>query len=117
MAHPLGAGRRWSFFSNYDVTLSFDGTKLHAQSRAKLQNRHAIRIDMQHQRVDITLSEVEAESYEASVRILRNSGGNWHQVNPAPLTFDGIFGMPVEFAWQPESTTRLDIRIVVSRVE
>ena len=101
------------FRSNYDVVLTVEGNRYHAQSRAQVRDGHAIPVQFHDYRIEIAISSVSAEEYSVAVNVFENLRGSWYQVNDDGLSFGGGFGIPVEYRWSIAGV-ELDIAIVVS---
>jgi transcriptional regulator of NAD metabolism len=101
------------FRSNYDVVLTVEGNRYHAQSRAQVRDGHAIPVQFHDYRIEIAISSVSDEEYSVVVNILENSRGSWYQLNDSSLSFEGGFGIPVEYRWS-SAGVELDIAIIVS---
>lgn len=101
------------FRSNYDVVLTVEGNRYHAQSRAQVRDGHAIPVQFHDYRIEIAISSVSDEKYSVAVNVFENLRGSWYQVNDDGLSFGGGFGIPVEYRWS-NAGVELDIAIVVS---
>lgn len=101
------------FRSNYDVVLTVEGNRYHAQSRAQVRDGHAIPVQFHDYRIEIAISSVSDEKYSVAVNVFENLRGSWYQVNDDGLSFGGGFGIPVEYRWSIAGV-ELDIAIVVS---
>ncbi len=101
------------FRSNYDVVLTVEGNRYHAQSRAQVRDGHAIPVQFHDYRIEMAISSVSDEEYSVVVNILENLRGSWYQLNDSSLSFEGGFGIPVEYRWC-SAGVELDIAIIVS---
>ena len=101
------------FRSNYDVVLTVEGNRYHAQSRAQVRDGHAIPVQFHDYRIEMAISSVSDEKYSVAVNVFENLRGSWYQVNDDSLSFGGGFGIPVEYRWS-SAGVELDIAIVVS---
>lgn len=101
------------FFCNYDVLLTVNDSVGQINSRARVRNGHTIPIDFQDHKIDIAVANAGDGHVELGVTLFERSGEYWYQINPEPLTFGGVLGIPVQYQWS-DGDMSLDIAISVS---
>lgn len=101
------------FFCNYDVLLTVDDSVGQINSRARVRDGHAIPIDFQDHRIDILIADAGEGRVELGITLFERSGDNWYQINPEPLKFSGVLGIPVQYQWS-DGSMALDVAISVS---
>ncbi len=101
------------FFCNYDVLLTVDDSVGQINSRARVRDGHAIPIDFQDHKIDILIADAGEGRVELGITLFERSGEYWYQINPEPLNFGGMLGIPVQYQWSDGSLS-LDIAISVS---
>lgn len=101
------------FFCNYDVLLTVDDSVGQINSRARVRDGHAIPIDFQNHKIDILIANAGEGRVELGITLFERSGKQWYQINPEPLKFGGVLGIPVQYQWS-DGSLALDVAISVS---
>ena len=110
---PIYVGAEVVFRSNYDVILTVEGNRYHSQSRSQVRDGHAIPIVFHDYRIELAVSSATDEKFSVVVTIFEYLRGSWYQMDIDSLSFEGGFGIPVEYRWN-SARIELDIAIVVS---
>ena len=116
MASTPGIGRADSeliFFCNYDVLLSIDDTVGQINSRARVRDGHTVPINFHDHKIEIAVADGGEGRVEFAITLFERSGEHWYQINPEPLTFGGMLGVPVQYQWSDAGIV-LDVAISVS---
>jgi hypothetical protein len=101
------------FFCNYDVLLTVDDSVGQINSRARVRAGHVIPIEFQHHKIDIAVADAGEGRVELGITLFERSGEYWYQINPEPLKFSGVLGIPVQYQWS-DGSLALDVAISVS---
>ena len=101
------------FFCNYDVLFTADDSIGQINSRARVRNGHALPIEFQDHKIDIVVAEAGEGRVELGITLFERSDEYWYQINPEPLKFGGVLGIPMQYQWSDEGLS-LDIAISVS---
>lgn len=101
------------FFCNYDVLLTVDDSVGQINSRARVHAGHAIPIEFQHHKIDIVVADAGEGHVELGITLFERSDEYWYQINPEPLKFGGVLGIPMQYQWS-DGILSLDIAISVS---
>lgn len=112
---PSYVGAEVVFRSNYDVILTVEGNRYHSQSRAQVRDGHTIPIVFHDYRIELAIFLASDEKFSVVVTVFENLRGSWYQMDIDSLSFEGGFGIPVEYRWN-RARIELDIAIVVSVV-
>lgn len=110
---PNYVGAEVVFRSNYDVILTVEGNRYQSQSRAQVRDGHAIPIVFHDYRIELAIFSASDEKFSVVVTVFEILQGNWYQMDIDSLSFEGGFGIPVEYRWN-SARIELDIAIVVS---
>ncbi len=110
---PNYVGAEVVFRSNYDIILTVEGNRYQSQSRAQVRDGRVIRIVFHDYRIELAVSSASDEKFSVVVTVFEILQGNWYQMDIDSLSFEGGFGIPVEYRWN-SARIELDIAIVVS---
>ena len=78
-----------------------------------VRNGNTIPIEFQRHRINITLSEIAPDEFEAEINIFERTTDGWFLINSDPLSFGGAYTTPVEYQWRL-GEVYLNLAIVVS---
>lgn len=102
------------FSCNYDAVLIVDGSFSQIRSRVQLRNGSMFPIEMQGYKLEIQVTGIPNEDkYTINLSIFKNSQDTWFEVNSQEITFDGSYGIPLEYKWAAIGV-KLDLALVVS---
>jgi hypothetical protein len=101
------------FFCNYDVLFTVDDSVGQINSRARVRDGHTVPIEFQHHKIDILVADGGNDRVDFSITLFEMSGKYWYQINPEPLRFSGMLGIPVQYQWS-DGQLSLDVAISVS---
>jgi len=101
------------FASNYDAILIVGESESRISSRSMVRNGNTIPIEFQRHRINITLSEIAPDEFEAEINIFERTTDGWFLINSDPLSFGGAYTTPVEYQWRL-GEVYLNFAIVVS---
>lgn len=113
-ANAGGAQSPRMFSCNYDAVLIVDGSFSELRSRVQLRNGSMFPIEMQGYKLQIQVTGIPHEDkYTINLSIFKNSQDTWFEVNSQEITFDGSYGIPLEYKWAAIGV-QLDLALVVS---
>ena len=101
------------FFCNYDVLFTVDDSVGQINSRARVRDGHTVPIEFQNHKIDILVAGGGDDRVEFAITLFEMSDKYWYQINPEPLRFSGMLGIPVQYQWS-DGHLSLDVAISVS---
>ena len=71
------------------------------------------RLSFRHHKIDILVADGGDDRVEFAITLFEMSDKYWYQINPEPLRFSGMLGIPVQYQWS-DGHLSLDVAISVS---
>lgn len=101
------------FAANYDLILIADDRRFQATSKARVSSGSAIPVDFGRFRVDMKLSDAEADRVGVTLEIYERSNGAWYAIETDGLAFETELVSPIGFEWE-SAGFEIDLALIVS---
>ena len=87
------------FAVNYDLVFNVGEARYSMRENARVRSGNAIPMDMQSHRLELQITESDADAIIVSVTIFERTDNRWYRMNAEDIAFPAETGSPLEYKW------------------